>query len=134
VSEQAQGADEEARPSGPEPSAAVQQTYIRATRFAVSCLRSGHEDEYLFSVNLEERSPGRWAVVRHGFCYDADGNAEYESIPSERADEFKERFRFDLDTAHKIAQRVAPLITVNGHTVADAMARRAAAFGKGDEA
>lgn len=103
---------------------APMQSYIRATRFNVSCLRAGDRDEYLFSVSIEERSKDRWAVVRHGFCYDIDGNGEYESIPSERADEFKGRFRFDFDTAFQLAQRLAPTITVNGHTVAEALARQ----------
>lgn len=39
-------------------------------------------------------------------CYDADGNPEYEQIPSERTDEFKQRYRHDLDTAVRLAREV----------------------------
>lgn len=96
---------------------------IRVTRYAASCLPQDDVNADLFTLSIEERATGRWAVLRGGFCYDAEGNREYESIPSERADEFKARFRHSLEDALEIARKVAPTMTVNGHTVADALAR-----------
>lgn len=58
------------------------------------------------AVTVAWRRGERWAVLERGFCYDADGNREYESIPSEREDEFKARFRFDRDEAIRIAREV----------------------------
>lgn len=102
---------------------AIPEPTVRVTRYEVSCLPQDDINADLFTLRVEERSKDRWAVLRGGFCYDADGKQEYESIPSERADEFKGRFRFDLDTALEIAKRIAPTMKVNRWTVADALAR-----------
>jgi hypothetical protein len=104
----------------------VPSPVARVTRYEVSCLPQADPNADLFTLTVEERSPGRWAVLQRGFCFDLDGVREYESIPSERAAEFRARFRFDLDTALELAAKIAPTITVNGHTVADALARAGA--------
>ncbi len=104
---------------------AIPEPTVRVTRYEVSCLPQDNINADLFTLTVEERSPGRWAVLRSGFCYDVDGNREYESIPSGRADEFKARFRFDLDVALAIAKKIAPMIKVNRYTVADALGRGA---------
>jgi hypothetical protein len=41
--------------------------------------------------------------------------------PSEREDDWLDTHRFDLDTALKLAKEQAPLVTVNGYTVTDAL-------------
>lgn len=81
-------------------------TYASEFRFRV--YPDGHEfwDIADMAVTVAWRRGGRWAVLERGFCYDADGNREYESIPSEREDEFKARFRFDRDEAIRIACEV----------------------------
>jgi hypothetical protein len=95
---------------------------VAVTCYEVSCVPEGHPDRSLWSLTVEVRSPGRWAVLSRGFCYDADGEREYESIPSERADEFRARFRHSLDDALALAKRIAPTMRVNRFTVADALA------------
>jgi len=45
----------------------------------------------------------RWAVLERSWCFDAAGSAEYESIPSDRSDEFKARFRHSRDEAVRLA-------------------------------
>ncbi|MGW9375680.1 hypothetical protein ACWGVR_37385, partial [Streptomyces xanthophaeus] len=56
-------------------------------------------------------------------CLGSDGTWEYEMRPSEREDEWLDAHRFDLDTALKLARDQAPLVTVNGFTVDDALKR-----------
>ncbi|MGW3545875.1 hypothetical protein ACWDNI_35780 [Nocardia niigatensis] len=105
------------RMTTPEPVAIV-------TRYDVSCLPRDHQEWGLFSVSVEQRSPDRWAVKHFSNCYDIDGNPSYESLPSERRDEWLERYRHDLDTALALAKRIAPKIRINGFSVADALAWR----------
>ncbi|GAA0719340.1 hypothetical protein Drose_05665 [Dactylosporangium roseum] len=49
-------------------------------------------------------------------CLTADGAWVYESIPSERSDEFLARTRFDLETALEMARQAAPHVKTNGIT------------------
>lgn len=72
---------------------------------------------HLFDVDVEYRGKGRWAVCRMGRCYDKDGVADYEPIPSSREDDWLDRFRFtDVHEALLVAQKVAPKLVVNGQT------------------
>lgn len=100
---------------------------VRPTRYEVTAVPEGHADGHLWALTVEYRGRDRWAVVRHGQCLDANGAWDYESIPSERTDEWLATHRFDLDTALRLAREAAPLITVNGITVPDALALHAAA-------
>lgn len=98
------------------------------TVFEVSCIpQVGHPDRSLFTLTVEYRGAGRWAVRQSGWCYDIDGERDYESIPSERREEWLERHRFDLDTATALAKRIAPTLTygprANPYTVADMLAK-----------
>ncbi|MET9957463.1 hypothetical protein ABZ135_38750, partial [Streptomyces sp. NPDC006339] len=76
-----------------------------------------------FTINVEARGNGQWAVSRHRQCIDANGNWSWESIPSERTDEWLAQHRFDLDTALNLARKAAPHLVVNGHTAIDAYHR-----------
>lgn len=78
------------------------------TEFQFPVFQEGHEcwDIAAETVTVAKRGDDRWAVLSRSFCYDADGNAEYESIPSERTDEFKARFRFSRDKAIRVARDV----------------------------
>ncbi|MFE9845813.1 hypothetical protein [Streptomyces goshikiensis] len=96
---------------------------VRPTRYVVSCLPETNDNAPHFSLNVEYRGRDLWAVVRHGSCLNSAGRWSYESIPSEREDEWLAEHRFELDTALKIAREAAPTLTVNGYTVADALRR-----------
>ena len=96
-------------------------TTIIATRYVVSCFEPDDHEGAHFNLAVEYRGRGLWAVVRHSQCLAADGTWSWESIPSEREDEWLATHRFDLDTALKLAKQAAPHITVNGYTVADAL-------------
>ncbi|MCM6776262.1 hypothetical protein NDR87_18790 [Nocardia sp. CDC159] len=99
---------------------------VHASRYTVTCLPIDHFEAHLFSVHVEYTGRGRWAVRRLKRCYDINGKPDWESIPSERTDEWLDRFRFDRDTALAVARRVAPTLIVNGTTVPRALARIAA--------
>ncbi len=90
---------------------------ITPTRYSVSMLPIDHREHGHFEITVEWRGDGRWAVMHMGYCLGTDGDWEYESIPSERRDEWLATHRFDLDTALRLAKEAAPKVTVNGWTV-----------------
>src|SRR5881628_716735 len=100
----------------------IPEPTVFASRYEVSCLPLDQPERMYFTVTVEHRGSGRWAVKRDGWCYDANGERDYESIPSEIRDEWLLRFRFDLDAALELAKRIAPQIRVNRFSVADALA------------
>ncbi|WP_086565312.1 hypothetical protein [Streptomyces africanus] len=102
----------------------IPEPAVQATRYAVSYFPPDDHEGALFNLSVEYRGRGLWAVVRLRSCLGSDGTWSYESIPSEREDEWLAEHRFDLDTALKLAKEHAPKITVNGFTVADALAMR----------
>lgn len=99
---------------------------VQPVRYLVSCLPEGPE-RHRFAAQVEYRGHGRWAVARDGHCLNSDGewDWDWEHIPPERTDEWIATHRFDLDTALELARRAAPLLTVNGFTVLDALAVQA---------
>jgi hypothetical protein len=99
----------------------VPEPAVRADRYTVNCVPEGVMDGGAFEITVEYRGRDRWAVLRHGCCLSAAGAWEYEMRPSAREDEWLAEHRFDLDTALKLAREAAPLVTVNGFTVADAI-------------
>jgi hypothetical protein len=113
-----------ARAASPMASGTPEPT-VRATVYAVSCLPADHRSARHFTVRVEERSPGLYSVSDGFSVLDKDGEWAFEPLPSEREAEWKARHRFDLETALALAKRVAPLMTVNGVTLADVLAREA---------
>ena len=76
-------------------------------------------DAHYFSLEIARKSPGRWAVLHRGYCYDANLNEEYESIPSSRTEKFKRKFRHNLKDAVHIAFQLAPNLKLMRWTVDD---------------
>ena len=79
-----------------------------ASEFRFKLYPEGHEyvDIATTAITVAWRGDNRWAVSEGGFCYDALGHREYESIPTEREAEFLARFRFSRDEAVRIAREV----------------------------
>ncbi|MFD7995573.1 hypothetical protein [Streptomyces mexicanus] len=100
----------------------IPEPTVQATRYVVSCFQPDDHEGAVFNLAVEYRGRGLWAVVRMGSCLSSDGAWSHESIPSEREDDWLATHRFDLDTALKLAKEHAPQVTVNGYTVADAIA------------
>jgi hypothetical protein len=99
----------------------------RPSSYTVSILPERNIDTHLFEIRVEERGQidgtTRWAVVRMGYCLNRRGRWDYEMLPSSRTDRWIAGHRFDLETALRLAKKAAPLITVNGFTVADVLAQ-----------
>jgi hypothetical protein len=115
---------------------------VRITRFQVSCLPETHPDADLFTLTVEYRGNGRWAVTKHGAYFDADGNRSWgppgdkEPVTDEEIaednrvrDEWLDRHRFDEKAACALAGRLAPQLQYRGYTVADALAKQEASDG-----
>lgn len=92
---------------------------VRVVKHHVNCLPETVDSAHLWGVDVEYRGSGRWAVTRHGRCLSFSGEWDYESIPSERGDEWLEDHRFSMDEALDLAKKHAPLTRVNGYSVAD---------------
>lgn len=99
------------------------EVHVRATKYVVSCLPDGNPDEDVWGLTVEERSPGRWAVLSRGFCFDVNGDREYEANVTGRTAEFRVRFRFDFETAMRLAREFAPTLTCNGLTATEVAER-----------
>jgi hypothetical protein len=93
---------------------------VQATEYTVSTLPLDHPERHNFEITVAWRNVDRWAVIQRGRqCLGADGEWDWESIPSEREDEWKATHRFDLDTALRLAREAAPKVKVNGRTFAE---------------
>jgi hypothetical protein len=89
----------------------------RVTEYTVCALPEDDINAGSFAITVAYRGRNLWAVSRHRRCLGADGNWDYESIPSERRDEWLAAHRFDEQTALRLAVEHAPKVTVNGWTV-----------------
>jgi hypothetical protein len=101
----------------------VPKPQVHSTGYTVSCLPYDDINAEAFSIQVDYTGHGRWAVRQRGRrCLAADGRWDWEPIPSERTDEWLAKYRFDLDTALRLAKEQAPLIKVNGRTVEQVLA------------
>ncbi|MEU1078217.1 hypothetical protein ABZ404_37135 [Streptomyces sp. NPDC005878] len=99
---------------------------VRAVEYAVNCVPEDYIDSNVFQVRVQYRGGDRYAVISGGeMCLGADGTWDYGLNESGRGDAWLNAHRFDLDTALRLAKEQAPLITVNGNTVTDAIAMQA---------
>jgi hypothetical protein len=81
-------------------------------------------DSETWKIAVEYRSRGKWAVVRPGrVCLGSDGEWGWESIPSEREDEWLATHRFPLAEALDLARKHAPDVKINGMTATEVLAR-----------
>ncbi len=96
-----------------------------ATEYEVCALPEDNINHSAYVLKVARRGAGRWAILHHGMCLGVDGEWDYELRPSEREDDWLATHRFDLTTALRLAEEQAPLVEVNGFTVADALARTA---------
>jgi hypothetical protein len=105
---------------------------VRPTEYTVNCLPEEDLEGHIFAIAVAYRGRGLWAVLRHGRCLGAGGAWDHEMQPSSREDDWLTTHRFSLNEALTLAKAAAPNVTVNGFTVADALAmhqRRSATDG-----
>lgn len=104
------------------PTPNIAEPTVTPTRYAVSCLPQDHPDARYLTVLVEHRRHDRWCVSDgFGYCYSLDGHRAYERLPSNREDDWRARYYFDLDTALALAKKIAPTMTSMALTVADAL-------------
>lgn len=108
------------------PAASPQFPAAYPTTYTVTCLPDETPDAHSWSLTVEYRGRGLWAVTRWKNCLGRDGEWDYERVPSEREDEWLASHRFPLDEALELAKQAAPHVIVNGMTPADVLAWHAA--------
>lgn len=99
------------------------EVLVEPTRYEVSVLPHDDINRSSFTINVEARGHGTWAVARHNQCLNASGQWDWEPSPSNREDDWLATHRFDLDDALALARKLAPTVTVNGRTALDAYQR-----------
>ena len=87
--------------------AEIPQPTVTATRYEVTCLPPTHPAYARARVMVEQRGVDSWAVMISGMAHDAHGEPTPDLRPSEISDEWRARFRMDLDTATATTQRLA---------------------------
>lgn len=95
---------------------------VQAVEYTANCLPEDDLDSHVFEIRVQYRGNGRYAVIRMGSCLGVDGTWDQGVKEYDRGDAWLDDHRFDLDTALRLAKEQARLVTVNGHTVADALA------------
>jgi hypothetical protein len=102
---------------------ALPEVSVIATRYVVSALPEGHEDRWTFSVQVEYRGRGLYAVRLRLRFVDAEGVWDYEpDSDSDGYDDWLKRHTFSLGAALAHARRLAPGLTYRGRSAADALA------------
>ncbi|MEU0157958.1 hypothetical protein ABZ154_03695 [Streptomyces sp. NPDC006261] len=98
----------------------VPDATIQTTEYEVSILPEGDINRSVFTITVQYRGEGRWAVTRLGSCLGTDGQWEFGIKGYDRGDDWLAAHRFDLTTALRLARKAAPGVTVNGRTALDA--------------
>lgn len=108
----------------PDPTARLHaEPVARPVEYEVCCLTDDDINSAAFTITVRYRGNGRWAVQRgEHSCLGADGKWAQGIKEYDRGESWLRAHRFDLDTALRLAKEAAPKITVNGYTVADALA------------
>jgi hypothetical protein len=119
----------------------VPEPRVQAVKYLVNCLPEDDSDGHAFALTVEYRGEGRWGVFRSPACclgaddtwswgYSWEGG-DREPATEEEWDSYNrgryawlDAHRFDEATALRLAREQAPKVTVNGFTVADALAMR----------
>ena len=103
----------------------VPEATVQASDYSVSCLPEDDINSIVFQIRVQYRGEGRYAVIRGGdMCLGADGTWDFGVKEYDRGDDWLNAHRFDLETALRLAKEQARLVTVNGHTVSDALSTR----------
>lgn len=96
--------------------------HIKVVAYDITCLPDDHPERRNFTLQVVCRNivEGLWAVVdRTGYCLSEDGSWDYESLPSNRQDEWKKTHRFSRTKAIELATDAARKITIGPFTVED---------------
>jgi hypothetical protein len=96
---------------------------VHAVEYTVNCVPEDNFESHCWEIRVQYRGNGRYAVIQHGnLCLGRDGTWDHGVKEYDRGDAWLDNHRFDLDTALQLAKEQAPLVTVNGYTVTQAIA------------
>ena len=111
---------------------------VQAVKYTVNCLPEDGIESHVFALTVDYRGDGRWGVYRNPHCclgndsewsygytwrdgaQEPDGDEEWNEYHAGR-DAWLQAHRFDEETALNLAKEQAPLVTVNGRTVTEAL-------------
>jgi hypothetical protein len=105
----------------------IPEPHVQPTGYRVSCLPEEHDDRWTFTVQVQHRGYGRYAVVHGLHQYGTDGQWSREpSWAEDGSDEDAENawldaHHFDHDTALRLARELARTLTYRGRSVADVL-------------
>lgn len=91
--------------------------FTRATRYEVTAWPGPRDspNRRHYVLNVEWRGDETWCVIDDfGYCYQINGTREHEPRSSNRDDDFIVRTRFPFQKALRLAQLIAPKMTVGG--------------------
>lgn len=102
---------------------------VTPTRYDVTVLPVDFDQGYYWTIVVEYRGYGMYAIVHHGEVYGKDGKWEFDSHSQAVDDEgYRLAHRFPLDEALEIAKRLAPTISIGTRfgpmNAYDAMAKK----------
>lgn len=100
------------------PAASPQFPAAYPTTYTVTCLPDETPDAHSWSLTVEYRGRGLWAVKHGSFCLSRTFEWDHEMRPSSREDEWLRAHRFTFEEALDYAKRAAPQVIVNGFTPA----------------
>lgn len=105
----------------------IPEPEVMASRYLISCLPEGHDNRSLFTVQVEYRGYGLWAVVNRTRLLGKDGtwawgpDFENSDDPEKTHQQWTADHRFDHDTAIRLAKEAAKGLSYRNYTVADAL-------------
>lgn len=116
------------------------EPHVQTSGYLVSLLPEGEEDRYLFTVKVEYRGDGKWAVKNRSRTLGIDGEwswgftwSEGDREPSTsdemsrfdaEQNEWLAAHRFDEETALRLAKEACRTLSYRGWTAEDAAAGR----------
>jgi hypothetical protein len=92
------------------------------TEHTICALPEDHPGWRHFVITVEFRGGGTWAVCHQRDNLSTTCDWDFEDSASSRDDEWLARHRFDLDTALRLAEEQAPLMTCVGISALQALA------------
>lgn len=117
---------------------------VQPSSYLVSLLPEGHDDRYMFTVQVDYRGGGLWSVKNRSRILGVDGTwctgFDWSGGPDEPATEAEmaqfdreqaawlDAHRFDEETALRLAKDACRALSYRGWTAADALAGRQPGF------
>jgi len=88
-----------------------EELFKKATTFTFNALpedvKIEASESYKFDVHVRLNDEGKWLVSYFNHNYDKDLNDQYENRPDEITEEFIDKFRFTLEEAIEVAERLS---------------------------